>query len=89
MKTLHVTIRLGVGPDDDGAFDKCSAGDIWNALCRAFPLCSCSAIEVEPVDTLELAICPCPSCEMVRAIGRAYGEILPVDADEFDDGGDS
>jgi len=50
VKTLHVTIRLGVGPEDDGAFDGFDAQQLQHALCRAFPLCNGSAIEVEGLD---------------------------------------
>ena len=50
MKTLHVTVRLGVGSDDDGAFDKYEATDLHNALCRAFPLCHYDAIEVDELE---------------------------------------
>jgi hypothetical protein len=56
MKTLHVTIRLGVGPGDDGSFDDFDARSIWNALCRAFPLCRGEAIVVEPVNICDLVV---------------------------------
>jgi len=49
LKTLHVTIQLGVGPDDDGAFDVATAETIHWALCRAFPLCRMSAIAVHEI----------------------------------------
>lgn len=54
MKTLHVTIRLGVGPDDDGAFDAFKPADIWQALCKAFPFCRGGAIQVEAVNLVDV-----------------------------------
>jgi len=55
MKVLHVTIELGVGPDDDGAFDVATAETIHWALCRAFPLCRMSAIVVHEIGLAERA----------------------------------
>lgn len=83
-----MTIQLGVGPDDDGAFDNFEAKDIHVALCQAFPLCRMSEIAVYDITpagivdsgepTLESALAeieraPKPS-EIVDAIERAFDD---------------
>lgn len=75
MKTLVVQISFNL-PEDPGAFRELSARMIWEALCRAFPLCRMSAIEVRELPLL---------MQPEDVIREARADALETFAEEYDE----